>query len=77
MCLAVPAKIESIDSDRIAQVDILGLRREVALDLVPQAQVGDFVLVHAGYGIEVVNEEFALETLELIREFPELAGENL
>ncbi|MCL1847390.1 MAG: HypC/HybG/HupF family hydrogenase formation chaperone [Coriobacteriia bacterium] len=77
MCLAVPAKIESIGSDRIAQVDILGVRREVALDLVPQAQVGDFVLVHAGYGIEVVNEEFALETLELIREFPELAGENL
>ena len=76
MCLAVPAKIESIGNDRIAQVDILGVRREVALDLVPQAQVGDFVLVHAGYGIEVVNEDFALETLELIREFPELAGEN-
>ena len=73
MCLAIPAKIESIGDDRIAQTDILGVKRAVALDLVPQALVGDYVLVHAGYGIEVVSEQFARETLDLIREFPELA----
>jgi hydrogenase expression/formation protein HypC len=77
MCLAIPAKIISIDDDRIAQTDILGVRRTIALDLVPRAQIGDFVLVHAGYGIEVVSEEFATETLDLIREFPEFAGETL
>jgi hydrogenase expression/formation protein HypC len=77
MCLAIPAKIVKIGDDHIAQTDILGVRREVALDLVPQAQVGDFILVHAGYGIEVVNEEFAVETLDLIREFPELITEGL
>ena len=77
MCLAIPAKIESIGDDRIAQVDILGIRREAALDLTPRAQVGDFVLIHAGYAIEIISEEFAAETLALIREFPELAGENL
>ena len=77
MCLAIPAKIESIGDDRIAQVDILGIRREAALDLTPRAQVGDFVLIHAGYAIEIISEEFAEETLALIREFPELAGENL
>jgi len=72
MCLAIPAKICAIGKDRMATVDILGLTREVALDLVPQAQIGDYVLVHAGYGIEVVSEEFANETLDLIREFPDL-----
>jgi hydrogenase expression/formation protein HypC len=75
MCLAIPAQIESIGDDRIAETDILGVKRQVALDLVPQARVGDFVLVHAGYGIEVVSEEFATETLDLVREFPELAGD--
>ena len=41
--------------------------------MTPQAQVGDYVLVHAGFAIEVVSEEHAQETLDLIREFPELA----
>ena len=77
MCLAIPAKVESLKENRMAQVDILGIKREVALDLTPTAQMGDFVLVHAGYAIEIVSEQFAKETLDLIREFPELAGENL
>jgi hydrogenase expression/formation protein HypC len=76
MCLAIPAEILSISDDRIATTDILGVRRDIALDLVPQAQVGDFVLVHAGYAIEVVSEEFASETLELLREFPELVADG-
>ncbi|MDR0347310.1 MAG: HypC/HybG/HupF family hydrogenase formation chaperone [Coriobacteriales bacterium] len=74
MCLAIPAKILTIDDDRIAETDMLGIRRMTALDLVPHAQVGDYVLVHAGYGIEVVSEEAAQETLDLIREFPELVA---
>lgn len=77
MCLAIPARVESLDEDRLATVDILGVRRQVAVDLVPKVQVGDFVLVHAGFAIEVVDEQFAQETLDIIREFPELAGENL
>jgi hydrogenase expression/formation protein HypC len=52
------------------------VRRTVALDLVPDAAVGDYVLIHAGFGIEVVSEQFAQETLDLIREFPELVGEG-
>lgn len=73
MCLAIPAKVESIDENRIATTDIMGIKRDIALDLVPHAQVDDYVLVHAGYAIEVVSEQFAQETLDLIREFPELA----
>ncbi|MDR2671952.1 MAG: HypC/HybG/HupF family hydrogenase formation chaperone [Coriobacteriales bacterium] len=76
MCLAIPAKIIAIDSSKIAQVDILGVSREAALDLVPQAQVGDFILVHAGYGIEVISEADAQETLDLIAEFPQLIADG-
>lgn len=74
MCLAIPAKIERLDDNRVAHVSVLGVTRAVALDLVPQAALGDYVLVHAGYAIEVVDEQSALETLDLIAEFPELAG---
>lgn len=74
MCLAIPAIIESIDEAGTARVNVLGVARSAALDLVPQAVVGDYVLVHAGYAIEVVDEEMAKETLDLIAEFPELAG---
>ncbi len=73
MCLAIPAQVKTIDDNNLAIVDILGVTREVALDLTPQAQVGDFVLVHAGFAIEVVNEEDAQQTLDLIRQIPELA----
>ena len=73
MCLAIPALIVEIDDDHMAQVDILGARRTASLDLVPQAQVNDYVLVHAGFAIEVVDQQFAQETIDLIRQFPELA----
>ena len=76
MCLAIPAQIKEIRQDAMGTVDILGVTRDVALDLVPRAQVGDYVLVHAGYGIEIVDEKFANETLELIREFPDLIDQD-
>ena len=76
MCLAIPMKIASLNEDRMATVDVLGVTREISLDLTPQAQVGDYVLVHAGFAIEVVDEQYAQETLDLIKEFPELAGED-
>ncbi|MGI6104822.1 MAG: HypC/HybG/HupF family hydrogenase formation chaperone [Raoultibacter sp.] len=77
MCLAIPAKINSINDDNIATVDILGVSRDISVDLTPQAAVGNYVLVHAGFAIEVVSEEYAQETLDLIREFPELAEDEL
>lgn len=73
MCLAIPAKVTEIDADNLATVDILGVTRTISLDLTPQATEGDYVLVHAGFAIEVVSEEHAQETLDLIREFPDLA----
>ena len=47
MCLAIPAKVAALEEGNLATVDILGVTREISVDLTPQAQVGDYVLVHA------------------------------
>lgn len=73
MCLAIPAKIVELAEGNLATVDILGVSRTISVDLTPQAQVGDFVLVHAGFAIEVVDPQYAQETIDLVKEFPELA----
>jgi hydrogenase expression/formation protein HypC len=67
MCLAIPAKVVSINENSMAQVDIMGVSRHVSLDLVPDAKVEDFVLVHAGFAIQIIDEEAAAETLELLK----------
>lgn len=77
MCLAIPAKITELKDNRLATVDILGVKRDIALDLTPQAELGDFVLVHAGFAIEVVDPDYAQETIDLIIQFPELAGDDV
>ena len=63
--------------DGLATVDILGVTCDIALDLVPQAALDDYVLVHAGFAIEVVDAEYAQETIDLIKQFQELVGEDL
>lgn len=77
MCLAIPGKITSLNEGNLATVDILGATRDISIDLTPKAKEGDFVLVHAGFAIEVVSEEFAQETLDLISEFPDLVEDGL
>lgn len=77
MCLAIPAKISQLESDGLATVDVLGVTRQISIDLTPHANAGDYVLVHAGFAIEVIDDQSAQETLDLIRQFPELAGEEL
>ncbi len=67
MCLAVPGRITEIEGTT-AQVDFGGVSRDASLTLVPDAVVGDYVLVHAGFAIEVLNEREAEETLELFRD---------
>jgi hydrogenase expression/formation protein HypC len=74
MCLAVPVKIISIDGDQ-AQVDIGGVGRRVSIALTPEARVGDYVLLHTGYALNVLNEEEAQETLSLLERMVE-AGEG-
>ena len=67
MCLAVPGKIVSVKGGN-AEVDFSGVKRSVSLDLVPEAAKGDYVLVHAGFAIQVLLQKEAEETLRLFRE---------
>ena len=69
MCLAIPAKVVTVNHDK-ACVDFGGVQREVNVTLV-NVKVGDYVLVHAGYAIQVLDEEEALETLRLWNEILE------
>lgn len=70
MCLAIPAQIKSIDGFN-AEVEIGGVGRTISVWLTPDAQVGDYVYVHTGYAISVVDEAEALESLRLLRELAE------
>lgn len=74
MCLAVPAKIVE-RKDWLATVDVSGVTRQVSLMLLPAAAVGDYVLVHAGFAIQAIDEEEALRTLELFKELEQHATE--
>ena len=67
MCLAVPAKIISI-KDNIAQVDMAGTTTRASLTMTPEAKVGDYVLLHTGYAISIVDEKEAMETLKIFKE---------
>ena len=67
MCLAVPALIKSIDG-YLAEVEIGGVTRQASLQLTPEARVGDYVLLHTGYAINVIDPVEAEETLKLLAE---------
>jgi len=67
MCLAIPSKITKVENN-MAVIDVDGVRRECSLLLVEDAQVGDYVIVHAGFAISKIDEAAALETLALLKE---------
>lgn len=76
MCLAIPGAITDIDGTT-ATIDMLGVTRQISVALTPGAQQGDWVLVHAGFAIEVIDAEEAERTIELVRELDDLATEDL
>ena len=67
MCLAFPMRITAVDG-AVATIVAEGLEQRCSVMLVPQAKVGDYVLVHAGFAINLIDEAEARETLELLRE---------
>jgi hydrogenase expression/formation protein HypC len=71
MCLAVPVKVIAIDGME-ADVDIGGVERRVSIMLTPEVKVGDYVLLHTGYAINVIDEQRAKETLEIFEEIARL-----
>jgi hydrogenase expression/formation protein HypC len=77
MCLAVPGKVVAIIDEeplglRPGKVDFGGIRKEVCLAYTPQAKVGDYVLVHVGFALTVVDEEQAQRVFEALRELDQL-----
>ena len=72
MCLAVPVKVISIAGDE-AETEIGGVKRTVSVVLTPEVKVGDYVLLHTGYAIGVVDEVEAEETLKLLEEIVNLS----
>ncbi len=80
MCLAIPGKIMTVTGDdplfRTAKVDFDGVAREVSLSCLPQAKVGDYVIVHVGVAISLLDEEEAKQTLEDFQQLKALANES-
>jgi hydrogenase expression/formation protein HypC len=72
MCLAIPVMIVSIDGAE-AETEIAGVRRRVSIALTPEAKLGDYVLLHTGYAIGVIDEAEAEETLKLLEEIASLS----
>ena len=66
MCLSVPARVVEIDGN-MAKVDVGGMLTEISVDLCPDVALGEYVLIHAGFAIQKVDEEEATQTLDLLR----------
>ncbi len=71
MCLAIPSKIVEIN-DNMGTIDVAGVRREASLLLLEDPQVGDWVIVHAGFAIQKIDEATAQESLRYLREAAQL-----
>lgn len=80
MCLAVPGRVlsaEDVNGSRVARVQFGGISRIVCLDLVPEAVVGDYVLVHVGYAISRIDQAEAEQTYEALHTMGKLAQEGV
>ena len=78
MCLGIPGRITEISGDELMRegvVDFDGVSREVCLSCVPEADVGDYVIVHVGFAISTIDEEEAHATLDVLRQMGELDTE--
>jgi hydrogenase expression/formation protein HypC len=77
MCLAIPGKVESITGDepltRLAKINFGGVLKEASLAYVPEAKPGDYVIVHVGFALSIVDEIEARKVFEYLKEIDELA----
>ena len=68
MCLGVPAKVVEFIEGQMAVVDVDGNQVNISIQLVPEVKIGQYVLVHAGFAMDIVDESFAEETMKLLKE---------
>ncbi|RJQ40063.1 MAG: HypC/HybG/HupF family hydrogenase formation chaperone [Anaerolineaceae bacterium] len=79
MCLGVPGKILKIYEDnsiKMSEVDFNGVTMKVCLETTPQAKIGDYVIVHAGFAISLLEESEALETLAMLDQISKLGEQE-
>ena len=79
MCLGVPGKIVDIYPSNgllMGKIDFGGVTREACLAYVPEAQLGDYTIIHVGFALHLISEEDARETLQLLNQIAELGDEN-
>ena len=77
MCLAIPSKVLNIDKNNVAEVDTLGVKRKVSLDLIAEeVKPGDYVLIHVGYAMNKIDEKAALESIEIYKQLAAAAMEE-
>ena len=76
MCLAIPTLIKSIEGTT-ARAEVGGVERAISLALTPEARVGDYVLVHTGFAISVIDEDEAHDTLRLLEELAEFYTDEM
>ncbi len=78
MCLGIPGKIVSVSGEdplyRMGKIDFGGIRKEISLAYVPEAEVGNYVIVHAGFAISVIDEQEANEVFQYLKEMEEAQG---
>ncbi|MGC9467198.1 MAG: HypC/HybG/HupF family hydrogenase formation chaperone [Anaerolineae bacterium] len=75
MCLAIPTQIKAIDDNGVALVELGGVERQVSLIMTPEAEVGDYVLIHTGYAITLMDPEEAQASLEAFAELAQIQEE--
>ncbi|MGC9521374.1 MAG: HypC/HybG/HupF family hydrogenase formation chaperone [Anaerolineae bacterium] len=75
MCLAIPTRIREIDENGIATVELGGVERQISLIMTPEADVGDYVLVHTGYAISLMDPEEAQASLDVFAELAKIQAE--
>lgn len=78
MCLGIPGKIIEIDSSsgmRMAKIDFDGVVRQACVEAIPEAKVGDYTIIHAGFALNVLSESEAKETLDMLNEIANIEEE--
>jgi hydrogenase expression/formation protein HypC len=79
MCLGIPGRIQEIYDDhgtKMAKVDFGGVSREVCIEVIPDAKPGDWTIIHAGFALNLLSEEEAQETLDILQQMAELADDE-
>lgn len=75
MCLAVPARVLTIEGQE-AEVELSGVRRRISVALTPEVRIGNYVLIHTGFAISVLDEQEAQATLKLFQELDEFTAQR-